>query len=63
MKLQYNPWWTSSPAPRVTGKAFEWLEEDLAHLVVPLQLAEFLEWMRVQAAHMESILAREREAV
>ncbi|KAG6875974.1 hypothetical protein C0993_006474 [Termitomyces sp. T159_Od127] len=55
--------WTSLPAPRVTGEAFEWLGEDLAHLVVPLQPAVSLERMRAWAAHMERLLEREREAV
>ncbi|KAG6876278.1 hypothetical protein C0993_004463 [Termitomyces sp. T159_Od127] len=53
----------SGKVPRITGEAFKWLEEDLAHLVVPLQLVEFLERMRAQAAHMERVLAREREVV
>ncbi|KAG6875842.1 hypothetical protein C0993_007144 [Termitomyces sp. T159_Od127] len=56
--LQAQPWrWG------VTGEAFEWLGEDLAHLVVPLQPAVFLERMRARAAHMERLLEREREAV
>ncbi|KAG6892260.1 hypothetical protein C0993_004319, partial [Termitomyces sp. T159_Od127] len=59
----FDPCWTSPPVPRVTGEAFEWLGEDLAHLVVPLQPAVFLERMRVQAAQMERILEQEREAV
>ncbi|KAG6892746.1 hypothetical protein C0993_003095, partial [Termitomyces sp. T159_Od127] len=59
----FDPRWTSPLAPRVTGEAFEWLGEDLAHLVVPLQLAVFLERMRARATHMERILEREREAV
>ncbi|KAG6883445.1 hypothetical protein C0993_006140 [Termitomyces sp. T159_Od127] len=54
---------TSPSAPRVTGEAFEWLGEDLAHLVVPLQPAVFLERMRVWATQIERLLAREREAV
>ncbi|KAG6863488.1 hypothetical protein C0993_011305, partial [Termitomyces sp. T159_Od127] len=61
--LQYDPRWTSLLAPRVTGEAFEWLGEDLAHPVVPLQLAEFSERMRAWAIQMERILARKREAV
>ncbi|KAG6882886.1 hypothetical protein C0993_008788 [Termitomyces sp. T159_Od127] len=60
---RYDPWWTSPPVPRITEEASEWLREDLAHPVVPLQPAEFLKRMRVQAAQMERILAREREAV
>ncbi|KAG6895898.1 hypothetical protein C0993_008999 [Termitomyces sp. T159_Od127] len=60
---RFDPCWTSPPAPRVTKEAFEWLGEDLAHLVVPLQPATFLERMRAQAAHMERLLEREREAV
>ncbi|KAG6898865.1 hypothetical protein C0993_003448 [Termitomyces sp. T159_Od127] len=44
-------------------EAFEWLGEDLAHPVVPLQLAMFLEKMRAWAAQMERLLAWEREAV
>ncbi|KAG6860172.1 hypothetical protein C0993_003137, partial [Termitomyces sp. T159_Od127] len=59
----FDPRWTSPPAPRVTGEAFEWLGEDLAHPVVPLQLTVFLERMRAQAAQMERVLEREREAV
>ncbi|KAG6895182.1 hypothetical protein C0993_009952 [Termitomyces sp. T159_Od127] len=54
---------TSPPAPRVTSEAFKWLGEDLAHPVVPLQLAVFLERMRAWAAQMERILEWEREAV
>ncbi|KAG6883988.1 hypothetical protein C0993_002286 [Termitomyces sp. T159_Od127] len=62
-QLQYNFRWMSPPVPRITGEAFEWLEKDLVHSVVPLQLAEFLERMRVWAAHMERVLVGEREAV
>ncbi|KAG6875905.1 hypothetical protein C0993_006842 [Termitomyces sp. T159_Od127] len=51
------------PRRRVTARAFEWLEEDLAHPVVPLRLAVFLERMRAWAAQMERLLKREREAV
>ncbi|KAG6863583.1 hypothetical protein C0993_010965 [Termitomyces sp. T159_Od127] len=63
IRARFDPRWTSPLAPRITGEAFEWLREDLAHLVVPLQPAMFLERMRVRAAHMERILEREREAV
>ncbi|KAG6875555.1 hypothetical protein C0993_008584 [Termitomyces sp. T159_Od127] len=49
--------------PRVTGEAFEWLGEDLAHPVVPLQPAAFLERMRAQATQIERLLEQEREAV
>ncbi|KAG6898481.1 hypothetical protein C0993_006578 [Termitomyces sp. T159_Od127] len=60
---RYNPQWTSPPAPRITGEVFEWLRKDLVHLVVPLQLAEFLERIRVWATQIERILVRKREAV
>ncbi|KAG6863934.1 hypothetical protein C0993_009841 [Termitomyces sp. T159_Od127] len=63
IRARFDPRWTSPPVPRVTGEAFEWLGEDLAHPVVPLQLAVFLERMRARAAHMKRILEREREAV
>ncbi|KAG6883572.1 hypothetical protein C0993_005397, partial [Termitomyces sp. T159_Od127] len=52
------------PRRRVTAReAFEWLEEDLAHPVVPLQLAMFLERMEAWAAQMERLLEQERKAV
>ncbi|KAG6883777.1 hypothetical protein C0993_003876 [Termitomyces sp. T159_Od127] len=60
---RYDPQWTLPPAPRVTGEAFKWLGEDLAHSVVPLQLATFLERMRAWAAQMERLLVWEKEAV
>ncbi|KAG6895220.1 hypothetical protein C0993_009908 [Termitomyces sp. T159_Od127] len=63
MRRRFDPHWTSPPAPRVTDEAFEWLGEDLAHPVVPLQPAVFLKRMRGWAAYMERILEREREAV
>ncbi|KAG6894691.1 hypothetical protein C0993_010981, partial [Termitomyces sp. T159_Od127] len=63
VRARFDPCWTSPPAPRVTGEAFKWLGEDLAHPVVPLQPAVFLERMRAWAAQMERILEREQEAV
>ncbi|KAG6884199.1 hypothetical protein C0993_000455 [Termitomyces sp. T159_Od127] len=63
VRARFDPCWTSPPAPRVTGEAFEWLEEDLAHPVVSLQPAVFLERMRARATQIKRILEREREAV
>ncbi|KAG6863545.1 hypothetical protein C0993_011138, partial [Termitomyces sp. T159_Od127] len=63
VRTRFDPRWTSLPAPRVTGEAFEWLGEDLAHPVVHLQPAVLLERMRARAVQMERILEQEREAV
>ncbi|KAG6883027.1 hypothetical protein C0993_008242 [Termitomyces sp. T159_Od127] len=60
---RFDPRWTSPPVPRVTEEAFEWLGEDLAHLVVPLQPAMFLERMKAWTAQIERLLEQEREAV
>ncbi|KAG6895584.1 hypothetical protein C0993_009416 [Termitomyces sp. T159_Od127] len=60
---RFDPQWTSPPAPRVTEEALEWLGEDLAHSVVPLQPVMFLERMRAWTAQIERLLERERKAV